>query len=92
MSSAFFPPSLEWMELNKKIWRKSQLENFEFNLALGQNQKGMNNILFSRYSFFFSVFFFFNCLFTSSQQNNGSYGASLTADQNLENACGIFLY
>lgn len=49
------------MKLNENNWRKIQLEILEFNLALGQNQKGMNNILFSRYKLFLVllwVFFF----------------------------------
>lgn len=49
------------MKLNKNNWRKIQLEILEFNLALGQNQKGMNNILFSRYRLF--LFFSFLSLF-----------------------------
>lgn len=50
------------MKLNKNNWRKIQLEILEFNLALGQNQKGMNNILFSRYRLF--LLFSFLSLFS----------------------------
>jgi len=46
------------MNLTEKIWRRSRLEAFEFSLALGQKQKGMNNILFSRYKLF--LFFDFS--------------------------------